>query len=95
MPDIDGEPVFGALLDAVDGGCIELRPVEDFTVRREYVPATNVFTTTFTTAGGSVRVTDSLNTGVAGRLPGTELARRVDGLEGCCTPSAGSTAVSG
>jgi hypothetical protein len=22
MPDIDGEPVFGALLDAVEGGCI-------------------------------------------------------------------------
>lgn len=82
MPDIDGEPVFGALLDTDGGGCVELRPVEEFTVRRAYVPATNVLTTTFTTASGSVRVTDSLNTGVAGRLPWTELARRVEGLEG-------------
>ena len=29
-----------------------------------------------------MRVTDSLNTGVAGRLPWAELARRVDGVEG-------------
>ena len=38
--------------------------------------------TTFRTASGVVRVTDSLNTGVAGRLPWAELARRVDGVEG-------------
>jgi GH15 family glucan-1,4-alpha-glucosidase len=83
LPDIDGEPAFGALLDAENGGCVELRPVDDgFTVRREYVPTTNVLATTFTTATGSVRVTDALNTGVTGRLPWSELARRVQGLEG-------------
>ena len=38
--------------------------------------------TTYTTASGSVRVTDALNVGSAGRLPWTELARRVQGLAG-------------
>jgi len=61
---------------------VELRPEGEFTVERAYVPDTNVLTTTFTTPTGTVRVTDSLNSGVAGRLPWSELARRVEGLTG-------------
>lgn len=49
---------------------------------RAYVAGTNVLATTFTTASGSVRVTDSMNTGVAGRLPWAQLGRRIDGLAG-------------
>ncbi|MCZ2813792.1 glycoside hydrolase family 15 protein [Modestobacter sp. VKM Ac-2979] len=82
LPEMDGAPVFGALLDAEQGGYVELRPVEESTVRRAYVAHTNVLTTTFTTASGSVRVTDSLNSGVAGRLPWSELARRIEGVDG-------------
>jgi GH15 family glucan-1,4-alpha-glucosidase len=82
LPEMDAAPVFGALLDAVDGGCIELCPVEEFTSSREYVEHTNVLATTFTTASGTVRVTDAMNSGVAGRLPWSELARRVEGLTG-------------
>jgi len=82
LPDMDSEPAFAALLDARDGGFVALQPTEPFTVSRDYVEHTNVLVTTFRTAGGSVRVTDSLNTGVAGRLPWSELARRVEGLEG-------------
>ncbi|GAA4737363.1 glycoside hydrolase family 15 protein [Modestobacter marinus] len=82
LPEMDGVPVFGALLDAEQGGCIELCPVEEFTVDRAYVADTNVLTTTFTTASGSVRVTDSLNSGTAGRLPWSELARRIEGVDG-------------
>ncbi|KAD3514968.1 glycoside hydrolase family 15 protein [Arthrobacter yangruifuii] len=81
-PDLDSTPAFARLLDAENGGQIELRPVADFTVERSYVEGTNVLATTFTTAGGSVRITDSLNTGVAGRLPWGELARRIEGLDG-------------
>ncbi|WP_341395938.1 glycoside hydrolase family 15 protein [Arthrobacter sp. G119Y2] len=81
-PDLDSVPPFAALLDAENGGRIELQPVDDFTVERTYVDGTNVLATTFTTASGRVRVTDSLNTGVAGRLPWGELARRIEGLEG-------------
>ena len=82
LPAMDASPVFAALLDAENGGCIELCPVEPFTVTREYVEHTNVLATTFSTASGSVRVTDALNTGVAGRLPWSELGRRIEGLSG-------------
>jgi GH15 family glucan-1,4-alpha-glucosidase len=82
LPGMDAAPVFGALLDAENGGCIELCPVEEFTSAREYVEHTNVLATTFTTASGTVRVTDALNSGIAGRLPWSELARRVEGLTG-------------
>lgn len=81
-PDLTTAPVFAALIDAENGGRIELRPVEDFTATRRYVPGTNVLQTTFTTETGRVRMTDALVTGVAGRLPWAELARRVDGLKG-------------
>lgn len=82
LPGLDDSPVFAALLDAEHGGCITLAPDEDHEVTREYVPATNVLVTTFTAASGVVRLTDSLNTGLAGRLPWVELARRVDGVAG-------------
>ncbi|GAB3316117.1 glycoside hydrolase family 15 protein [Geodermatophilus aquaeductus] len=82
LPEMDGPPVFGALLDTDNGGCLELCPEGDFTVRRGYVGDTNVLQTTFTTPTGSVRVTDALTTGISGRLPWSELARRIEGLEG-------------
>lgn len=82
LPDLDSSPVFAALLDAESGGYLALAPVAKYEVSREYVPHTNVLATTFRTATGVVRVTDSLNTGVAGRLPWAELARRIDGVSG-------------
>ncbi|QII04665.1 glycoside hydrolase family 15 protein [Rhodococcoides fascians A25f] len=82
VPNLDSPPPFAALLDAPHGGYIELAPRDEFTVEREFVPGTNVLSSTFRTDSGAVRITDSLNTGVAGRLPWVELARRVEGLEG-------------
>ena len=82
VPDLSSPPAFAALLDPQHGGRVSLRPVEEFTVRRRYVKGTNVLQTTFTTEHGKVRVTDAMVTGVAGRMPWAELARRVDGLEG-------------
>jgi GH15 family glucan-1,4-alpha-glucosidase len=82
IPALDSVPVFAALLDAEHGGRITLAPVEPFTSTRAYVSGTNVLQTTFETASGVVRVTDALVTGVAGRLPWTELARRIDGVSG-------------
>lgn len=82
LPGIDDPPMFSALLDPEQGGRLVLAPAEPFTVRRRYAGPTNVVETTFETASGEVRVTDSLNSGVAGRLPWTEFARRVDGVHG-------------
>jgi GH15 family glucan-1,4-alpha-glucosidase len=80
-PDLDSRPAFARLLDA-DEGFMALAPTTEYSVDRQYAKGTNVLETTYTTATGTVRVTDSLNTGVAGRLPWGELARRVEGLSG-------------
>lgn len=82
MPNLDSTPVFARILDEDDGGCLELMPRGEFSVSRRYLAGTNVLQTTFTTPGGSARVTDALVTGVAGRLPWAQLVRRVDGLRG-------------
>jgi GH15 family glucan-1,4-alpha-glucosidase len=82
IPGLDGSPVFARLLDARGGGSVDLQPVGDYTVERRYVEGSNVLETTFSTDSGVARVTDALVTGVAGRLPWAELARRIDGVSG-------------
>jgi GH15 family glucan-1,4-alpha-glucosidase len=82
QPRLADPPLVSALLDPENGGRLTLAPVDAYTVRRRYLPGTNVLATEYATASGSVRVTDALNTGEAGRLPWCELVRRVDGLTG-------------
>ncbi|MGN6325383.1 glycoside hydrolase family 15 protein [Pseudolysinimonas sp.] len=81
IPGLDTAPAFAALLDPA-GGAIRLRPTATFSAQRRYEPGTNVLVTRFVTADGIAEVTDALVTGVAGRLPWTELARRVRGIAG-------------
>jgi hypothetical protein len=82
LPAMDGTPVFGALLDPVRGGRLSVRPVADFEVSRRYPDEGGVLETTFVTADGTVRVTDSVNLGLGGMLPWAELARRVEAIDG-------------
>ncbi|MDY0827628.1 glycoside hydrolase family 15 protein [Microbacterium sp. BG28] len=82
VPNLDSVPVFARILDAENGGCLEITPVGEFEVRRRYVARTNVLQTTFVTPTGTARLTDAMVTGVAGRLPWAELARRVEGIDG-------------
>jgi GH15 family glucan-1,4-alpha-glucosidase len=82
LPDLDSGSVFGALLDADRGGAFRLAPVDTFAVDRRYAPGTNVLETTFTTAGGSVRVTDAMPLALDGLAPTRELVRQVDGVSG-------------
>ncbi|WP_410783970.1 glycoside hydrolase family 15 protein [Leifsonia sp. SIMBA_070] len=82
IPSLDSPPVFASLLDSGRGGRMQLHPVSEFTIQRRYLPGTNVLESTFTTASGTVRVTDALVTGVAGRLPWLEFARRIEGVDG-------------
>lgn len=82
VPNMDSPPLFDRLLDPADGGRFSVTPVDSFTVERRYRPDSNVLEQVFTTAGGQARLTDSLNSGISGRLPWSELARRVEGIEG-------------
>jgi GH15 family glucan-1,4-alpha-glucosidase len=79
---IDSDPLFDRILDPHEGGRFAITPVAPFTAERRYREDSNVFELIFTTATGRMRVTDSLNSGASGRLPWSELARRVDGLQG-------------
>ena len=84
VPAMDAPPLFDRLLDP-DGGRFSLTPDQPFTATRRYRDDSNVLETEFVTASGRARLTESLNSGTAGRLPWCELARRIDGLEGAMT----------
>ncbi|MDM9646438.1 glycoside hydrolase family 15 protein [Rhizobium sp. S163] len=80
-PDMDSPPLFNRLHDA-SGGRFSITPREPFHIERRYRESSNVLETVFITATGTARITESLNSGVAGRLPWCELARRIEGLSG-------------
>jgi GH15 family glucan-1,4-alpha-glucosidase len=81
-PNMDSPPLFDRVLSASKGGYFSVTPRGAFTVERHYLPDSNVACTVFKTAKGTVRLTESMNSGNAGRLPWSELARRLDGLDG-------------
>ncbi len=82
VPGIDSKPLFDRLLAGEQGGRLSITPEQPFTVTRHYRPQSNVLEQVFTTPGGRARLTASLNSGMSGRLPWTELAHRVEGLSG-------------
>jgi GH15 family glucan-1,4-alpha-glucosidase len=82
LPDLDSDSVFAALLDAERGGRFALAPTVAYDTTRRYLPETNVLETTFTTASGTVRVTDAMTLPQGGLTPYRELARRIDGVAG-------------
>ena len=82
VPNMDSAPFFDRLLDPAHGGRFVLQPNEPFTVERRYRDDSNLLETIFTTGGGRAMLTESMNSGTAGRLPWAELARRIDGLAG-------------
>lgn len=82
VPNLDTPPMFDRLLAETTGGCFLLTPEEPFEVSRRYLEGSNVLETTYVTMSGRARLTESLNSGTAGRLPWCELARRVEGLQG-------------
>ena len=85
VPNIDSAPLFDTLLDPDRGGFFALQPTEPFRAERRYREDSNVLETVFTCASGTVRLTESMNSTLAGRLPWCELARRVEVLSGTVT----------
>ena len=87
LPRFDSPAVFTRLLDPAAGHW-SITPVEDFEVTRRYLPGTLVIETTFSTASGTVRLTDALAfpQGQRGHDLGKdaqhELLRSVEGVEG-------------
>src|SRR5918911_3033180 len=59
LPRYDSDAIFARILDP-DGGHWSIRPVGEHQVERRYVPGSLVIETTFTTAGGVVRVRDAM-----------------------------------
>lgn len=82
VPNLDSPSVFGALLDAENGGSFQVAPRDPFRAARRYLDDTNVLETTFETADGTVRVTDALALPPSKQSPARELIRRVEGLSG-------------
>jgi len=82
VPNMDSPPLFDRLLNPEAGGFFQLCPVGPYTMDRAYRPNSNVLETIYSTPGGRARVTESLNSNLAGRLPWSELARRVEVLSG-------------
>ena len=85
VPEMDSPPLFDRLLEPENGGYFQVRPDGPFTMERRYRTDSNVLETVFTTATGTARVTESLNSSRAGRLPWCELARRLEGVSGTVT----------
>ena len=81
-PNMDSVPLFDRILAGEKGGRLSMTPAGRFTVERNYLPDSNVLEQVFHVAGASARVTSSLNSGISGRLPWSELAQRIEGLDG-------------
>ena len=58
MPRFDSPSVFAALLDSKSGGRFQIAPTDAASTRQAYIPDTNILQTSFTTATGTLTVTD-------------------------------------
>jgi GH15 family glucan-1,4-alpha-glucosidase len=58
FPFLESPSVFGALLDEEKGGSFRICPAGEFEAVQKYLENTNVLTTLFTSASGSLRLTD-------------------------------------
>lgn len=58
MPRFDAPPIFGRLLDEVNGGSFSICPAANIVGTQRYIPNTNVLETTFESADGTFRVID-------------------------------------
>jgi GH15 family glucan-1,4-alpha-glucosidase len=82
LPNMPDRALLGGILDPARGGHLRVAPADRCTVRRRYLPRTNVLETTFTTASGAMVLTDCMPVLAGSPLapglhPQRELLRRV------------------
>jgi GH15 family glucan-1,4-alpha-glucosidase len=82
LPSVDAPAVIAGLLDPERGGCFVLAPRRPFEALRRYVDHSNVLETIYTTATGTVKVTEAFLTDGGALLPWVELVRKVEAIEG-------------
>jgi GH15 family glucan-1,4-alpha-glucosidase len=84
LPHFSGPSVFAALLDSERGGRLSIRPADEFTTARRYLPGTAILETTFTTSAGSLRVIDLMpvDDNAETLRPMREVLRIVEGIDG-------------
>jgi GH15 family glucan-1,4-alpha-glucosidase len=83
LPNFDSPSVFARALDAETGGSFQLEPTVPYEAERRYLDNSNVLETTFTTAQGSLRLTDAMTlSDDHGLSPMRELVRKAEGLAG-------------
>jgi GH15 family glucan-1,4-alpha-glucosidase len=82
LPELDSPSVFGSLLDPAEGGSFALAPSIPYEVKRAYLPDTNVLQSEFSTAEGTVRVTEAMTVDTTQNAPWRELVRRAHGVSG-------------
>ncbi|MBV9814848.1 MAG: glycoside hydrolase family 15 protein [Alphaproteobacteria bacterium] len=75
LPNYDGIPVFGSLLDARQGGWWRLGPADASTGRSSYIPDSNVLVTTWTSPEGEIELTDAMLSPDVSRPPDGEQKR--------------------
>ena len=83
LPNFDSPSVFARVLDAERGGSFRLEPAVPFEAERRYLDDSNVLETTFTTAHGTVRLTDAMTLSDDQAIsPMRELVRKAEGMAG-------------
>jgi GH15 family glucan-1,4-alpha-glucosidase len=83
LPNFDSASVFARVLDAERGGSFRLEPAVPFETERRYLDDSNVLETTFTTAEGTVRLTDAMTLSDDQAIsPMRELVRKAEGMAG-------------
>jgi GH15 family glucan-1,4-alpha-glucosidase len=83
LPNFDSPSVFARVLDAERGGSFRLEPAVPFEAERRYLDDSNVLETTFTTAEGTVRLTDAMTLSDDQAIsPMRELVRKAEGMAG-------------
>ena len=82
-PRFDSPSIFAALLDRERGGLWKISPISKYSIKRHYLPDTNILQTEFTTESGTAVLTDLMPVRENGSLvPDHEIIRQIECTSG-------------